>query len=223
MSRVRIYELAKEAGMESKVLADQLIELGYKIKSHSSTVEDTVADEIRSKILGTAKTEVVEKRISGKGGATVIRRRARTVRKEPVEITEKAEEKPAEAVAETKPAAEVAEAAAQAQEKKRTVTKAEKDEKRPAEEAIVAAEAEIPPEPVAEQVVTEQPLEAEPPAVTEEAPSEEEKKAPPVKAKPRRGLAKVIKKAAMEKGSRFSLLDIANPSFSKGFLSDEMN
>ena len=85
MGRVRIYELAKEAGMESKILADQLIALGYNIKSHSSTVEDSVADEIRSKILGTVKTEIVEKRISGKGGATVIRRRSRTVRQEPVQ------------------------------------------------------------------------------------------------------------------------------------------
>ena len=58
MSRVRIYELAKEAGMESKVLAEQLIELGYNIKSHSSTVEDTVADEIRSKILVRSQVEI---------------------------------------------------------------------------------------------------------------------------------------------------------------------
>jgi len=198
MSRVRIYELAKEAGIESKVLAEQLIELGYNIKSHSSTVEDTVADEIRSKILGTAKTEVVEKRISGKGGATVIRRRARTVLKEPVKITEKAEEKPVEAVTEAKSAAEVAEAAPQPTEKEITVTKAELDEKRPAEETIIAAEAETVPEPVAEQAITEQPSEEEPLVVTEEAPSEEEKKAAPVKAKPRRGLAKVIKKAAIQ-------------------------
>ena len=104
---------------------------------------------------------------------------------------------PAVEAAQTKLAEEIAEAA-QPQEKKRTVAKTEKDEKRPEEEAIVAAEAEIPPEPVAEQVVTEQPSEAEPPAVTEEAPSEEEKKTPPVKAKPRRGLAKVIKKAAIQ-------------------------
>ena len=194
MSRVRIYELAKEAGMESKVLAEQLIELGYNIKSHSSTVEDTVADEIRSKILGTAKTEVVEKRISGKGGATVIRRRARTVRKEPVKPIEEVEEKPAE----EEPAEAMAEAAPEPKKKKKTVTKAEKDEKRPAEETTVEAEAETVPEPVAEQIITEQPSEEEPPVVTEEAPLEEEKKAPPVKAKPRRGLAKVIKKAAIQ-------------------------
>jgi translation initiation factor IF-2 len=193
MSRVRIYELAKEAGMESKVLAEQLIELGYNIKSHSSTVEDTVADEIRSKILGTVKTEVVEKRISGKGGATVIRRRARTVRKEPVKPTEKVEEKPAE----EKPAEPVAETAPKPKKKKKTVTKAEKDEKKPVEETTVAAEAETVPEPVAEQIITEQTSQEEAPVVSEEAPLEEEK-APPVKAKPRRGLAKVIKKAAIQ-------------------------
>jgi len=33
MSKVRVYELAKEAGIESKDLVARLIEEGYKIKS----------------------------------------------------------------------------------------------------------------------------------------------------------------------------------------------
>src|SRR5210317_1986905 len=36
--KVRVYELAKEAGMKSKELADKLIELGYDIKNFSSAV-----------------------------------------------------------------------------------------------------------------------------------------------------------------------------------------
>ena len=83
MSKIRVYDLAKEAGMASKELADKLIDLGYDIKSHSSTVDDEVADEIRRNVLGTAETEVVEKRISTKGRATIIRRRSQTVRRAP--------------------------------------------------------------------------------------------------------------------------------------------
>jgi len=37
MSKIRVYDLAKEAGMASKELADKLIDLGYNIKSHSSS------------------------------------------------------------------------------------------------------------------------------------------------------------------------------------------
>src|SRR5210317_153808 len=83
MSKIRVYDLAKEAGMTSKELAEKLIDLGYTIKSHSSTVDAEVADEIRRNVLGTVETEVVEKRISTKGRATIIRRRAQTVRREP--------------------------------------------------------------------------------------------------------------------------------------------
>ena len=52
MSKVRIYELAKEAGLKSKEFADKLIELGYPIKSHSSTVDDDLAADIRRKVIG---------------------------------------------------------------------------------------------------------------------------------------------------------------------------
>ncbi len=85
MSRVRIYELAREAGMASKVLADKLIELGYDIKGHSSTVDDETAAKIRSSVLQSSDSELVEKRIAPekKGGTTVIRRRATTIIRRP--------------------------------------------------------------------------------------------------------------------------------------------
>jgi len=85
MSRIRIYELAKEAGMSSKVLADKLLEQGYDIKGHSSTVDDETAEKIRDTILKSTDTELVEKRISGKAGSTVIRRRAKSIKKPKVE------------------------------------------------------------------------------------------------------------------------------------------
>ncbi|WP_457577481.1 translation initiation factor IF-2 [Desulfomarina sp.] len=83
MSRIRVYELAKEAGMSSKVLADKLLELGYDIKGHSSTVDDETAEKIRNTILKSTDTELVEKRISESGKSTVIRRRATVIRRRP--------------------------------------------------------------------------------------------------------------------------------------------
>ena len=61
MSRIRVYELAKEAGMSSKALTDKLIEAGYDIKGHSSSVDDEAAEKIRNTILKSANTELVEK------------------------------------------------------------------------------------------------------------------------------------------------------------------
>lgn len=103
MSRVRIYELAKEAGMASKVLAEKLIGLGYDIKGHSSTVDDETAAKIRSAVLKNTDSELVEKRIETKdeGRATVIRRRATTIIRRPKkdepedEVVEEAPEEPA--------------------------------------------------------------------------------------------------------------------------------
>ncbi|WYD81857.1 MAG: translation initiation factor IF-2 [Candidatus Electrothrix gigas] len=99
MSRVRIYELAKEAGLKSKELADKLIAMGYPIKSLSSTVDDDMAADIRRKVLGKATAEVTEKPIGmkkktavvrKKKNTTVVRRRSKALKNE---IAKKAEEK----------------------------------------------------------------------------------------------------------------------------------
>ncbi|MCI5165968.1 MAG: hypothetical protein D3903_07695, partial [Candidatus Electrothrix sp. GM3_4] len=99
MSRVRIYELAKEAGLKSKELADKLIDMGYPVKSLSSTVDDDMAADIRRKVLGKATAEVTEKPIGMKKQtavvqknktATVVRRRSKALKDE---IAKKAEAK----------------------------------------------------------------------------------------------------------------------------------
>lgn len=91
MSRVRIYELAKEAGMSSKALASKLIEQGYEIKGHSSTVDDETAEKIRNTVLKGTDTELVEKRISADAGPTVIRRRSTIIRRKAKPEPEQAE------------------------------------------------------------------------------------------------------------------------------------
>jgi N utilization substance protein A len=49
--KVRVYDLAKEAGMKSTELADKLIDLGYDIKGYSSTVDEETAEKIRNEVL----------------------------------------------------------------------------------------------------------------------------------------------------------------------------
>ncbi|MEA3467778.1 MAG: translation initiation factor IF-2 [Thermodesulfobacteriota bacterium] len=101
MSRVRIYELAKEAGMASKALAEKLIALGYDIKGLSSTVDDETALKIRKEVLQSSESELVEKRIDAKSGATVIRRRATVIRRPPKKASEEEVEETVESPAES--------------------------------------------------------------------------------------------------------------------------
>ncbi len=205
MSRIRVYDLAKEAGMASKELADKLIALGYGIKSHSSTVNDDTADEIRRKVLGTVETEVVEKRISTKGRATIIRRRSQTVRRapEPVPAAEEEEETPveeeaAEPEAVEEPAAKPAKKKVARKKKEEVAAAAAEEEPEPLEVETAGEEAEASPEPEAEMAEAEE-VGAEP-AAGEEKEEEETSKTRTVKriVPPRKGLAKVIKKAAIQ-------------------------
>lgn len=90
MSRVRIYELAKEAGLKSKELADKLMAMGYPIKGHSSTVDEDMAADIRRKVFGQGNVEVTADHIQMKKRSdsvkrkvtTVIRRRSKAEKKE---------------------------------------------------------------------------------------------------------------------------------------------
>jgi len=212
MSKIRVYDLAKEAGMTSKELADKLIDLGYNIKSHSSTVDDDVADEIRRNVLGTVETEVVEKRISTKGRATIIRRRSQTVRRAP--------ETPPPAPEEVEPPVEEQEEEAKpvvkksaAKPAKKKIAKVKKEDiaagtsvveetPEPGPSLTPAEEPEAVIEPEAEKAAAEVELQkkAEEPSAVEAEKKEEEKEKPSTVKRivsPRKGLAKVIKKAAI--------------------------
>ncbi len=81
MSRVRVYELAKEAGMNSKVLADKLQERGFDVKGPSSTVDTDTAEKIRRTVLRQANAEFVEKPISADRGPAVVQRKTTVIRR----------------------------------------------------------------------------------------------------------------------------------------------
>ncbi|WP_417909622.1 translation initiation factor IF-2 [Candidatus Electronema sp. PJ] len=120
MSRIRIYDLAKEAGLKGKELADKLAEMGYPIKSPSSTVDDDMAADIRRKVLGKATAEMTDKPIGVKHrgadmpdrGASVIRRRSRDQKEY---LARQAEEAAAKAAAEQSAKRSAAEVEQQAQ------------------------------------------------------------------------------------------------------------
>ncbi|EKD37699.1 MAG: translation initiation factor IF-2, partial [uncultured bacterium] len=93
MSRIRVYELAKETGMSSKALTDRLVEMGFEIKGHSSTIDDETAEKIRNTVLKSGNTERVEKRIgSDHDRPTVIRRRTTVIRRRAAAVDEAPEE-----------------------------------------------------------------------------------------------------------------------------------
>ena len=48
MSKVRLYEIAKELGKESKEVVARAKELGLDVKSHSSSVEADASERIKS-------------------------------------------------------------------------------------------------------------------------------------------------------------------------------
>ncbi|MBM4315713.1 MAG: translation initiation factor IF-2, partial [Deltaproteobacteria bacterium] len=72
MSKKRVYELAKELGLENRELITRLEKIGIAVKSHSSTLEDSDLERIQAELLSPQPREVVEQRIK----STVIRRRA---------------------------------------------------------------------------------------------------------------------------------------------------
>lgn len=72
MSKMRVYELARELGVDNKDLIARLDKMGISVKSHSSTLEDSEIERIKRDYSAAEPHEVVEKRVK----STVIRRRA---------------------------------------------------------------------------------------------------------------------------------------------------
>ncbi|MEN6375222.1 MAG: translation initiation factor IF-2 [Smithella sp.] len=85
MPKKRVYELAKELGLENKDLITDLEKIGITVKSHSSSLEDDEVERIKSELLAKEPRQVVEERIK----STVIRRR---VIRTPLEESQAAEE-----------------------------------------------------------------------------------------------------------------------------------
>ena len=90
MPKKRVYELAKELGLESKILITRLEEIGIPVKTASASLEEDAVERIKKEILAGELREVVEERIK----STVIRRRTvRTLIEAPIEEAPPVEKK----------------------------------------------------------------------------------------------------------------------------------
>ena len=214
MAKVRVYEIAREVGLESKALVDRLQELGFEVKSHASALEEFEANDIIERLKAEKQASMVEKRI----GSRVIRRRRRTPPRAaptaaPAEAPEPEAAPPATA-GEPVPAAE-AEAAEPA-----PAAAAEASEPAPAEPTAAEPEpGRVPfpgpeaaePEPAADRAAAQ-------PAAKEEEPAPAEKPEPAAeKPKKPRGdkgdfyQAKVIHRATPQESDRIQAKVVSRP------------
>ncbi|MDX9820428.1 MAG: translation initiation factor IF-2 [Syntrophales bacterium] len=184
MSKKRVYELAKELGMENKDLIAKLERIGIAVKSHSSTLEEHDIERILQELKAGEPAGMEEKRIK----STVIRRRA--VRPAVEEVPAVPETPPAEPVAEKAKEAPVKEAP-----QKEAAPAAVPKKKTAKEEAAPAPVREQAEAPVAEkelrkkkeepaETVAKAPQEAEAPAPKPAPPADVKKHAPPREAPP---------------------------------------
>jgi translation initiation factor IF-2 len=91
MSKIRVYELARELNLTNKVLMDKLQGLGITVGSHMSSLDDEAVQRAKATIFGKRESAVEETRVK----PTVIRRRRK--------VAEATEEPTAEAAAEVPP------------------------------------------------------------------------------------------------------------------------
>jgi len=88
MAKMRVYELAKELKVDNKDLVRQLIEMGFDVRNHMSTISPEEAQAVRDRTKESRSEVVEEKRVT----RTVIRRRRKRVEPEPGEELEGYEE-----------------------------------------------------------------------------------------------------------------------------------
>lgn len=60
MAKIRVHEMARELGMTNREVMDTLKSLGIDVKSHMSSVEDTLAKRVREKYEIIRKEQKVE-------------------------------------------------------------------------------------------------------------------------------------------------------------------
>src|SRR3954452_18207715 len=76
MIKTRVYEVARELGLDNRELVTKLATLGIPVRNHMSSIDPADADRVKRAIEKEKQQNVVEERIR----PTVVRRR--TVRRE---------------------------------------------------------------------------------------------------------------------------------------------
>jgi translation initiation factor IF-2 len=180
MPKKRVHELAKELGLESKVLIARLEKIGIPVKSASSSLDEAEVERAKKELTAGELREVVEQRIK----TTVIRRR--TVRT-PIEVP--VEETPVEeAPLETKAAPDAKELAEEKPHKALSEKAEQLKKEKPHEIPAPKKEAVVPEQPKGKISKGEVKAEAKEESVAEPAAEktvvEKIKQTPPVSTKP---------------------------------------
>ena len=71
MAKVRVYELAKELGVDSRTIMRTLSQMGEFVRSASSTIEPAAVGKVRRAFSGGAPTPTGETRIPMSGGSPI--------------------------------------------------------------------------------------------------------------------------------------------------------
>ena len=193
MSKIRVYELARELNLTNKVLMDKLINMGIPVGSHMSSLDDEAVTRAKAVIFGKKARAVEDTRVK----PTVIRRRRKVA--EP-------EAGPA-AAAETEPAREAPEAGAAAEPEQAPAAGA-------VAESAEAASVETAPAPTAETPEGIEPTDspaAAAPLEAEAAPEVEPTTPPSEPAAAADRLKKVVKKIKRDEPARIIKMPTAAP------------
>ncbi|HJY69428.1 MAG TPA: translation initiation factor IF-2 N-terminal domain-containing protein, partial [Streptosporangiaceae bacterium] len=83
MAKVRVYELAKEFGVESKAVMDQLKEMGEFVRSASSTIEAPVVRRLKEAFSATAAPQDQQAARSRPAGPSAPRNGTDSARPQP--------------------------------------------------------------------------------------------------------------------------------------------
>jgi translation initiation factor IF-2 len=190
MSKIRVYELARELNLTNKALMEKLTGLNITVASHMSSLDDDAIRRVKAALFGKKEAAVEEKRVK----PTVIRRRKKVV--------EAPAEEPLAAEAPAEPAAEPAEPAAsagEAVEAAGATATAPAPEPEPAAEAAAAGAQEAVPEEPATPAAAE-------PAGTADTAAEP---APPAVTEKLRKGEKAVKKVKRDEPARIIKLPVA--------------
>lgn len=196
MAKVRVYELARELNLDSKVLVEKLLAGGLNIKNYMSTLDEDATVRAREIVSGEVTEIIEEKRIK----ATVIRRRKKVKVKKDTGELKLAEEKEKESPDVPRPEkpSEKGEVPEEVTEIPTAPKEAEKEpELRVAAEAKTVEKAELkegerPLSPEKSPEAVKPAEKAEAPVVTEKA----VKPVPKAKAKPKKAKRKKIDQPA---------------------------
>jgi len=74
LEKIKIHELAKKLGIETKKVLDLSKEFGIEVKNHLSSITEDEAKKIENKIKGVSKTKSMDNKKSKNDEPVIIRR-----------------------------------------------------------------------------------------------------------------------------------------------------